>query len=309
MSNSCPINSLMCDNNTKRAPNGSLEQNRPQSNCMQQADNDDMLIELWLHGRSPHTQRAYRQDIDLFLDYVDKPIREITLSDLQAFSDSLFQKDLAHSSVKRTLWGIKSMFSFAAKLQYISFNVGLPLKLPATKDCLSERILSEEEVHTIIDSIENDRDRLIVKTLYYTGLRISELVSLKWKDFQFRNEGGQLTYLGKGGKTNTIMIPQHLWDELMLLRTTIDENSPVFRSKKGGHIHVGHARRIVKKYGLKAIGKGATPHFYRHSHASHALDNGCPIHLVQRQLNHSSIATTGRYLHVRPTESSSKYLK
>ena len=58
-----------------------------------------------------------------------------------------------------------------------------------------------------------------------------------------------------------------------------------------------------------AIGKGATPHFYRHSHASHALDNGCPIHLVQKQLNHSSLSTVARYLHARPTESSSKYLK
>lgn len=309
MSNSCPENLPMFDKHTTGAQNQPLELSRPQSNCMQQADTDEMLIEMWLHGRSPNTQQSYRRDIELFLKYVDKPIRQIRLSDLQAFSDALFQKDLATSSIKRTLWAIKSMFSFATKINYTQYNVGIPLRLPVTKDCLSERILSEDEVHTIIESITNDRDRLIVKTLYYTGLRVSELVRLKWKDFQYRTEGGLITYIGKGGKTNTIILPQHLWDALMLHRDTIDENAPVFRSKKRGHICVGHVRRLVKKYGIKAIGKGATPHFYRHSHASHALDNGCPIHLVQKQLNHSSISTTGKYLHARPTESSSKYLK
>jgi len=309
MSNSCPENEPMFDKDTYPAKNQPEDLACPQSNIVHQADNDEMLVEMWLHGRSKHTQRAYQRDVSKFLGQVQKPIRQIILGDLQAYSDSLFQGELSPVSIKRSLWAIKSLLSFAAKLQYIPFNVGLPLKLPATQNRLAERILTEEEVHTVIDSIENRRDRLMVKTLYYTAIRASELICLKWKDLQPREEGGQLNVLCKGGKTNTLLIPQHLWDELMLLRDTIDENAPVFRSRKGGHLCAGHVSRLVKKYGLRAIGKGATSHYYRHSSASHAISHGCPIDLIQRQLNHSSLAVTSKYLHARPSEGISKFLK
>ena len=94
---------------------------------------------------------------------------------------------------------------------------------------------------------------------------------MKWKDLQSRNEGGQLTVLGKGGKTNTVLIPEHLWDELITLDTFISGDNPVFISRNGKALHPGHIRRTVKRIALKAIGKGATPHFYRHSAASHAI--------------------------------------
>jgi len=309
MSNSCPENQPMCDNNTYRAPIQPADLSCPQSNIVKQAENDQMLIEMWLHGRSVHTQRAYRRDVFKFLEHAKKPIRQLTLGDLQNYSDSLFQKDLSPVSIKRSLWAIKSLLSFAAKLQYIRFNVGLPLKLPATQNRLAERILTEEEVQQVIQSIKNRRDRLLVKTLYYTAIRASELIHLKWRDLQPRSEGGQLNVLCKGGKTNTLLIPQHLWDELMLLRDSLDENAPVFRSRYGGHLCSGHVRRLVKKYALKSIGKGATCHYYRHSSASHAIANGAPIDLIQRQLNHSSLAVTSKYLHAQPKEGIGKFLK
>jgi integrase/recombinase XerD len=299
----------MRDKGTYPAQNQPKDLICPQSSIVQQAENDEMLIEMWLHGRSRHTQRAYKRDVARFLEQMKKPIRQITLGNLQAYSDSLFQEDLSPVSIKRSLWAIKSLLSFAAKLQYIPFNVGLPLKLPATQNRLAERILSEDDVQTVIHSIENRRDRLMVKTLYYTAIRCSELVSIKWKDLQPRSEGGQLNVLCKGGKTNTLLIPQHLWEELMMLRDTINEDAPVFRSRKGGHLCTGHVSRLVKKYGLKAIGKGATCHFYRHSAASHAILNGCSIDLIQRQLNHSSLAVTSKYLHAQPQEGISKFLK
>lgn len=233
----------------------------------------------------------------------------MTLGDLQGFSDELMEGDLSIGSAKRILASIKSLFSFGHRLGYLIFDVGRPLKIPHSRETIAERILSQEEVQQIISSVEYKRNRLIIKTLYYTGIRISELVSLKWRDLQFRDEGGQMTILGKGGKANVLLIPEELWSELLELRTTLSNEGPVFRSKKGGHLNPSHVERILKNIAVKAIGKEATPHWYRHSHASHALENGCPIHLVQKQLNHSSVATTGRYLHARPTESSSKYLK
>ena len=309
MSESCNKNLPMRDNSSYRV-NNSMEHSAPQyPTVVRQANSDDQLIELWLHGRSKHTQRAYQKDITDFIKFIKQPLRNATLGQLQSYSDDLHSKDLSPASAKRKLASVKSLFTFGYKIGYLIFDVGKPLKIPACKDKLAERILSEEEVHTIISSVENKRNRLIIKTLYYTGIRVSELASLKWKDLQSRNNGGQLTVLGKGGKTNTLLIPAQLWNELLTLGTSVSDDNPVFMSRNRKLLHPGHIRRTVKNIAIKAIGKGATPHFYRHSCASHSLENGCPIHIVQKQLNHSSIATTGKYLHARPTESISEYLK
>jgi integrase/recombinase XerD len=308
MSESCHNNLPMRDNMSYRVKNG-LECSPPQLKPVQQATSDEQLIELWLHGRSPHTQRAYQKDIREFLQYVQTPLRNITLGQLQSYADDLQSKKLSPASIKRKLASVKSLFNFAHKLGYLVFDVGKPLKTPAIRDRLAERILSEEEVQTIINSVNNKRDRLIIKTLYYTAIRISELASLKWKDLQARHEGGQLTVLGKGGKTNTVLIPGHLWNELLTLETAISEDNPVFMSRNGKSLHPGHIQKTLKKIAMKAIGKGATPHFYRHSAASHAILNGCPLHLIQKQLNHVSIATTGKYLHSLPDSSIAEYLK
>lgn len=310
MSESYPKNQLMCDNGNYPASQSHSDAGAPQLPAIpKQAESDEQLIQLWLHGRSKHTQRAYKADIVKFCKVIDKGFRQVTLGDLQGFADSLFEANLSDTSIKRILSSVKSLFAFGHRLGYLIFDVGKALKIPACRETISERILSEEEVQQIISSVENKRNRLIIKTLYYTGIRISELVALKFKHLQHRDEGGQMTILGKGGKSNVLLLPTELWFELMELRTTLSDEGPVFRSKKGGHLNASHVQRILKDIALKAIGKGATPHYYRHSHASHALENGCPIHLVQKQLNHSSISTTGRYLHARPTESSSKYLK
>jgi integrase/recombinase XerD len=310
MSESCHNNLPMRDNITYPASQSHLDSDTPQLPVIsKQAESDEQLISLWLHGRSKHTQRAYDADIMKFKKVVEKPFQQVTLGDLQGFADNLIQSNLSDVSVKRTLSSVKSLYSFGHRIGYLRFDVGAPLKIPSCRESLAERILSQEEVQQIIASVENKRNRLIIKTLYYTGIRISELVSLKWKDLQHREEGGQMIILGKGGKSNVLLLPKELWFELMELRMTFSDEGPVFRSKKGGHLNPSHVQRILKEIAIKAISKGATPHWYRHSHASHALENGCPIHLVQKQLSHSSIATTGRYLHARPTKSSSKYLK
>lgn len=310
MSNSCHLNRIMHDNGNYPASQSHSDAGAPQLPAIpKQAESDEQLISLWLHGRSKHTQRAYQADIVKFCKVIHKGFQEVTLGDLQGFADRLFEANLSDTSIKRILSSVKSLFAFGHRLGYLVFDVGKALKIPACRETISERILSQEEVQEIISSVEDIRNRLIIKTLYYTGIRISELVALKWKHLQHREQGGQMTILGKGGKSNVLLLPQELWFELMELKITLSDEEPIFRSKKGGHLNPSHVQRILKDIAVKAIGKGATPHWYRHSHASHALDNGCPIHLVQKQLNHSSIATTGRYLHARPTESSSKYLK
>jgi integrase/recombinase XerD len=117
------------------------------------------------------------------------------------------------------------------------------------------------------------------------------------------------TVLGKGGKTRTVLLPGSVWKELQALCWGKRPGEPVFRSQKGGPLSTSQALRIVKKAARRAgFSERVSPHWLRHAHASHALDRGAPIHLVQATLGHSSVATTGRYLHARPTDSSARYL-
>lgn len=276
----------------------------------QQAKSDEQLIQLWLHGRSKHTIKGYLNDIKLFLQNKNKSLKTITLQDLQDFADYLANKNYAPATTKRILCAVKSLFSFGRRIGYLPFDIGKPLRIPTPKETISERILSEGEVYLMIDAAKNPRDRLLLKVLYYTGLRVSEISGLKWSNLQTRDKTGQITVQTKGSKTNVILLPAHLWEYLMEYRNDAPEEAPVFRSRKGGHLCVGQIQRVVKKIAdIAGVSAFVSPHWFRHSHASHALDNGCPIHLVQKQLNHSSIATTGKYLHARPQESSSKYLK
>jgi len=275
----------------------------------QQAESDQQLIDLWLHGRSRHTQRAYRADAERFFLAVGKPLHQITLGDLQQYAEQLVVSGLEPSSVYRSMSAIKSLFVFGHRLGYLPFDVARPLRLPALRDALAERILDETDVLRMIALEQMPRNRAILLTLYAGGFRVAELCSLKWSDLQNRDQAGQITVFGKGGKTRTVLMPMSVWNALMSLRGDAGEDAPVFRSRKGGHLDESQVWRIVRKAAKRAgIEKEVSCHWLRHAHASHALDRGAPIHLVQATLGHSSVATTGRYLHARPTESSSSYL-
>lgn len=108
---------------------------------------DVTLLGLWLHGRSPHTIRAYRRDLARFVAFVGKPLGAVTLGDLQAFADTLSGAD---SSRGRVLASVKSLLSFAAKLGAIPFNVGAALQKVRARDTLADRILSEADVSRML---------------------------------------------------------------------------------------------------------------------------------------------------------------
>ena len=276
----------------------------------QQADSDHHLIELWLHGRSRHTQRAYRADAERFLSSVEKPLHGVTLGDIQGFAGQLVESGLEPSSVYRTMSAVKSLFVFGHRLGYLPFDAARPLRLPALRNALAERILEETDVLRMIALEALPRNKAILLTLYAGGFRVAELCTLKWSDLQGRDVAGQITVFGKGNKTRTILMPVSVWNTLMALRKDAREGEAVFRSRKGGHLDESQVWRIVRRASKRAgIEKAVSCHWLRHAHASHALDRGAPIHLVQATLGHSSIQTTGRYLHARPTDSSSRYLQ
>ena len=276
-----------------------------------QADNDQELMKIWLHGKSQHTQRYYKTDTVRFFKFVKKPLRQIILTDLQNFSDSLDSEDLTDGSKRRILSSVKSLISFAHKLGYLPFDISRPLILPTPKDTLAERILSENEVKRIISSENHPRNNLILKTLFITGIRVSELCSLKRKDLKERTDGGQMTIYGKGSKTRVVLIPEPLWSDLMEHGNGCSDESAVFRGRKNSkQLHHTTILRIVRKAAQKAgVNKPVSPHWMRHVNSSLAIENKAPLHVVQASLGHSSIQTTSRYLHVKPDDCSSKYLE
>jgi len=155
------------------------------------------------------------------------------------------------------------------------------------------------------------RNRTLLRLAYAGGLRVSELVALRWRDLRPREEAGQVTVFGKDGKTRAVLLTPATWLELAALRGSRGggEDDPVFRSRQGGSLDPRQVRRIVLAAAKRAgLDTAVSPHWLRHAHASHALDWGAPVHLVAQTLGHASIATTGRYAHARPTDSSARYL-
>ena len=265
------------------------------------------LIELWVHGCSRHTSDAYRRYARRFFDHLgNKPLVQVTLSDIQAWQVSLIS---SANSQRVAIGAIKSLFSFAHKLGVIPVNVGILVRSPPAAERLAEKILTLAEVQLLIDTETNPRNRAILRMLYSGGLRVSELCGLKWRDFKPRGDGGQVTVFGKGGKTRTVLLAPGVWGEVCQLRGDALDDDPVFLSGKGGHLCRTQVFYIVKAAANRAgISGNVSPHWLRHSHASHSLDRGAPIHLVQQTLGHSSIAITEKYLHARPTDSSALYL-
>jgi integrase/recombinase XerD len=291
-----------------------------------QAETDEQLVRLWLFGRSPHTVRAYRREAAAFLAFLETRglgLATAALGDLQAYADGLAA--LAPASRQRALAAVKSLLTFGHRVGYLPVNVGAAVKLPPVRDALAERLLARERVTRLIALEPDPRDRALLLVLYVGGLRISEACALRRRDLRPRDDppgaGGQLAVRGKGDKTRYVLLPVAVWRELAALcgldrpgaagaPDDGDPDAPVFRSKRSpGPLDVRTARRVVKAAALRAgLPAGTSPHWLRHAHASHALDARTPVHLVRDTLGHASLATTSRYAHARPGDSSALHL-
>jgi site-specific recombinase XerD len=204
---------------------------------------------------------------------------------------------------------VKSLLSFAQEVGCLRFNVGKVVKAPPVKNTLAERIMAEPDTLRMIALEPKLRNRALLTLLYGGGLRIAESTGLRWRDLTERDAVGQATIYGKGGKTRFVLLSASTWRLLAELRVEAQPDDPVFRSRLRGPLTQSQVHRIVKAAALRAgLSAEVSAHWLRHAHASHALDRGAPIHLVQATLGHASVATTGRYLHARPSESSSRFL-
>jgi len=293
---------------------------------------EDKLIELWIRlKKSPHTQRAYRRDIEVFRAFVEKPLVSVTLEDALDFCDNLDEleivnrrgevKPLEDNSKRRIINSVKSLFSFAYTSGIFLANVMAAIKPPTAKSAVSQRILSEATVLKMVLLEQDPRNHAILHTLYAAGLRVSELCNLRWCHVIRREEGVQLDILsGKGDKQRHVLLGESSWNVLSAIHKGASADDFVFQSRqevsrdgyyKGTRLDTTTVFRIVREAAKQAGVLNwfeVSPHWLRHCHGSHAIDRKAPLTVVRDTLGHSNIAVTNEYAKARPDQSSSHYL-
>lgn len=289
------------------------------------AVDDVQLVDVWLTSRgfAQSTVRAYVPVVRGFLDHLTlrhKTLRTCTVADVASWNSMLTG---APATTRQKLAVVKSLLTFGAETGYLRYNVGKAIKADRHPRDLAERVLTEEEVYALFASA-TPRTEQLMRLLYYSAMRISEACSLQWSGVRKDDDGSvTLTVAGKGSKLRYVrMIKEHA--ERCLDERAADENY-VLETRTGNPLHPGEAANMIRRAAVaaglaewkadasgrptKALeGKRVSPHWFRHSHATHAIRRGAPIHLVQATLGHSSLAITGQYLHANPSESSGQYL-
>lgn len=277
-----------------------------------QANDDEQLVRLWLGvHESESTRIGYMTEWRKLRAYIHpETIKTVTMQDILNYRNYLMEH-VSKATVKRSIAATRSLLSFAQRIGYTPFNVGAAVTPPKADGAITERILSRAEVEAMMATLMSDRDRALLATAYETGARHTELRLLRANDIIHRSDGlWQLRFRGKGNKTRHVMISEALASALKGLLVTSSQFEPVFRSYLGYAMGATTLRNIFQEAARKAgLNKRVTPHWFRHTHATHSLDGGCPLPVLQATLGHSSLSTTGIYLHVRPTQSSSQFTK
>ena len=274
------------------------------------AISDEHLVGLWLSQKSVNTRAAYMADTAKFMAHLrvrGLGIRQATLADIQGYVDTI---EGAPATKARRVSSMKSLLSFAYRTGYVAFNVGKAIVVPKVPNDLAERILTEEQVIRMISVVKPGRDQVLIRLLYVSGLRVSEVEGLRWKHVHLGDGEARLTVHGKGGKTRHILLTATVTQQLEALRgDDYKDDDAVFLSRTRKPLRKRDIRRVVAKVAKTAgLKQAVSPHWMRHAHASHALDRGAPIHLVQQDLGHASLTTTSRYVHANPADGSARYL-
>ena len=269
-----------------------------------------MLLHNWLGSgkrSSPHTSLAYRQDIRDFLKHAGKPIELIGLSEIAAYQEYL-RHEYKPATEYRKITAIRSFFTFLYLSKEIKEDVARLVSLPKVEKNFAERTLTEDEVRAMIDVARPlPLDALLIRFLYISAGRVSEVLSLTWANLIAADKqegGGYVRIQGKGRKRREIYIGPELWDDLVRLRGEIDPDEHIFPFNRF------QVWALVKRLAKAAKVSGeVSPHWFRHSHASHALEAGATLAEIRDDLGHADIKTTSLYLHADPDRATSKRLR
>ena len=260
---------------------------------------------------SKNSKDAYMSDLDKlvrFLSDENKTLENVSLDDLQQFIAQLYDLGIHARSVARVISGIKSFYKFLILEDYIQNDPTELLDAPKIGFKLPE-VLSVSEINNIISTIdlslpEGQRNRAILETLYSCGLRVSELISLRFSDMYL--DEGFIRVLGKGSKQRLVPISPTAIKEIKLylidrhlVKVKKEHEDILFLSKRGTALSRIMIFHIIKQQTEAAgIKKNVSPHTFRHSFATHLLEGGANLRAIQQMLGHEKIATTEIYTHL-----------
>jgi integrase/recombinase XerC len=254
---------------------------------------------------SPHTLRAYRGDLEHFVDFLRvKKQASVDRNVITAFIGFLLKYGMDSRTVARKLSTLKSFFRYMKKTDVIDLNPALMIKTPKMKKHLPG-FLSYEQVDKALQ-VTNPRDRAIMEVLYSCGLRAAELVGLTLEDVDFNRD--EIRVKGKGGKQRVVLFGKSARIAILeYLKVRKASRKPahagttrhLFLNYRGRGLTTRSLQRIVRKYLIRvARAAGTNPHILRHSFATHLLDHGADLRAVQELLGHSSLSTVQIYTHL-----------
>jgi integrase/recombinase XerD len=263
-------------------------------------------------GLAPNTLESYGRDLRQFLVFLQEKkglqVVEVTQAVVIGYLLHLQAKGRATATLSRSLAAIKSFYHFLAREQVIPKDPTVNLDAPKQEKRLP-RVLSVEEVVKLLEqpdlkSPSGIRDRTMLEVLYATGLRVSELVSLKIENVNL--EEGYLRCLGKGSKERIIPLGSvatkyvtFYLDHARKFLASNPREEILFLNHHGNGLTRQGFWKIIKKYADQlGIANSITPHTLRHSFATHLLENGADLRSVQEMLGHADISTTQIYTHL-----------
>ena len=260
---------------------------------------------------SANTIEAYAHDIDYLIGFLrgeSLAVGDVRLEHLEQFATLIHEFGVAASSQARILCGVRSFFRFLVVDGVLADDPSELLESPAIGQHLPE-VLSTEEVDRMEAAIdlskwEGQRNRAIIEVLFSCGLRVSELVNLKFSDV-FADEG-YLRILGKGSKERLVPISADALHEIKLwlydrnlMKIKPGEQEYVFLNRRGAHLTRTMILIMIKRTASDAgIQKTVSPHTLRHSFATALLQGGANLRAIQEMLGHENIATTQIYTHI-----------
>ena len=272
------------------------------------ADTDFDLVRWWVSTKSVNTRKTYLMVYRQFLDFTGKALADIVIEDILLWLESYQLRGASMNTIHNKSAAIKSLFNFARKTGYLSANPSTLIKSPQAKDALHERMMSEEDVKMLIMATRTPLEQMVIKLLYFLGLRVSEMLDLKWSHFQPVDGGFSVQVIGKGLKRRILFLNHSLWQQLQFL-PRMDGVDFVFITSKGHRYDRHSIHRVIKGVVHRAgVNPQISAHWLRHAHASHSLKHGASIDLLMKSLGHSSLDLTSRYLHIEGNQCTSKFL-
>ncbi len=258
----------------------------------------ELKNELEAKGVSNRTINSYLYYNQKFLEFTNKTPNYISRNDINSFLSQLRQRGLSNNTLAHVTAALKFYYQNILGRKFF-FGIRYPRrerKLPT--------VLTKQEIKKMIEVTKNPKHRLLIELAYGSGLRVSEVVKLKLKDFDFENRS-IFVRQGKGRKDRKTILPENLVTKIKEYSNGKDSEEFLFSSYKNSHLSIRSAQKIVKHSSkLANIDKNVYVHALRHSFATHLLENGFDIKHISELLGHKRLETTQIYSHL-----SSDYIK